>query len=263
MICLFGPILLLSAVQSIKALSWEKKDEKTAIAYLLYQECQKESHPETIKAQAVLLRSSLKLYTSEEWYRLLKRGVKIEQEKEYIKRKNTYFTAINETDKLVIKDNKKVVRGVYHEISGGATRDGKALNVKEYEHLVSVDSNWDQQAPGFQQVFSFSDTFLKRHFFRNQKDPQIKVIKNDPAGYVQIVQWGNTYISGDMIRENLSLSSACFSVVKQEDQWIFTCKGVGHGLGMSLYGANTLAEQGKNFKEILAYYFPKYEILPE
>lgn len=36
---------------------------------------------------------------------------------------------------------------------------------------------------------------------------------------------------------------------------MFTVLGYGHGVGMSQYGANYMAKQGSDFKEILTYYY--------
>lgn len=263
MIYLTVPLLLLCAIQSCEALSWKSVDEDTALAHLLYLECFEDSKTEAIKAQAVLLRSSLCLYSAEEWSALLRKSTDIEQEKEYIEWKDTYFSAIKSTQHMVMKYKGNIMRGVYHDISAGFTRSGDNIGLSQYSQLISVDSSWDMQAPGYQQIFSFSEKSLKRRFFSDQKNPQIAVILTDQEGYVQMVQWGDTYVNGDFVRESLSLPSSCFSVTKQDDQWIFTCRGVGHGLGLSLYGANVLADQGKTYREILQYYFPNYDILPE
>ena len=262
-IYLMLPLLLLCAVQSHRALAWKSVDKDLALSYLLYQECPKESRMEAVKAQAVLLRSSLCLYSSEEWSSLLEKSTAIEQEKDYIEVKDTYYTAIEETQHLVLKYKGKTVRGVYHEISAGATRDGKDTGISGYSGFLSVSSNWDVEAPGYQQVFSFSENSLQRRFFRDQDNPEIKVMLTDQEGYVQMAQWGDTYVNGDYVRESLSLPSSCFSVSRQNGQWIFTCRGVGHGLGMSLYGSDILAGQGKTYREILQYYFPNHDILPE
>lgn len=262
-ICLMLPLLLLCIVQNRQALAWKSIDKDTALSYLLYQECPKESGMESVKALTVLLRSSLCLYSYEEWSRLLKMSTTIEQEKEYIEVKDTYFTAIEETQKLVLKYKGEIVRGVYHEISAGATREGKDTGIFEYMGFVSVNSNWDKQAPGYQQVYSFSENSLKRRFFRDQDNPEIRVLLTDQEGYVQMAQWGDTYVNGDYVRESLSLPSSCFSVSRQDGQWIFTCRGVGHGLGMSLYGSDVLDGQGKTYREILQYFFPNHDILPE
>lgn len=257
------PLLLLCAMQSCAALSWKSTDEDTAVAYLLYLENAGVTEKEALKALTVLVRSSLCLYSAQEWSALLRKSTAIEQEKEYIEVKDTYFTAIRSTQHMVMKYKGYIVRGVYHDISAGCTRSGDNTNLSEYNRLISVDSSWDREAPGYRQVFSFSEKSLKRRFFNGQKDPDIVVVLTDPEGYVQMVQWGDTYVNGDFVRESLSLSSSCFSVTRQDGQWIFECQGVGHGLGMSLYGANVLAAQGKTYQEILQYYFPNYDILAE
>lgn len=257
------PLLLLCGLQGYQALAWQKPDTDTAIAHLLYRESPQDSEMEMLKAQAVLLRSTLCLYTAQEWTALLQDSTSIEQEKKYIEMKDAYMEAVRETKPLVLKYKGNIMRGVYHEVSAGATRDGESLGLAAYEQLTSVDSSWDKQAEGYRQVFSFSEISLKRRFFREQEAPKIRVVSTDKNGYACTVQWGDTYVGGDYVRDCLALSSSCFTVEYRDGQWIFVCRGVGHGMGMSLYGANMLAAQGKTYTEILTYYFPNYEILPE
>ena len=38
-------------------------------------------------------------------------------------------------------------------------------------------------------------------------------------------------------------------------------RGYGHAVGMSQYGANSMAEKGKDYKEILEHYYPGTDIL--
>ena len=45
------------------------------------------------------------------------------------------------------------------------------------------------------------------------------------------------------------------AIAKNGDSYIFTVHGYGHGAGMSQYGASFLAEQGKNYHEILRHYY--------
>ena len=88
----------------------------------------------------------------------------------------------------------------------------------------------------------------------------MEITKTDETGYVQEVLWGSQKISGDQVREYLGLSSSCFTIEHKDNMWIFTCQGIGHGLGVSLYGCQILAEQGKTYAEILKYYCPAYDI---
>ena len=42
----------------------------------------------------------------------------------------------------------------------------------------------------------------------------------------------------------------------QDGTVTITTKGYGHGVGLSQWGAKALAEQGQNFADILAHYYP-------
>ena len=57
-----------------------------------------------------------------------------------------------------------------------------------------------------------------------------------------------------------TLKSAKFDVSVDGDRVIFTTYGYGHGVGMSQWGAQVLAENGKTYDEILKYYFRNIEI---
>ena len=45
----------------------------------------------------------------------------------------------------------------------------------------------------------------------------------------------------------------CFVV--EDNKFVFTVKGYGHGVGMSQYGAEYMAKQGATYKEILNWYY--------
>ena len=45
-------------------------------------------------------------------------------------------------------------------------------------------------------------------------------------------------------------------IQKNGDNLRFLCKGQGHGVGLSQYGAEIMAEDGSTYDEILLWYFP-------
>ena len=60
------------------------------------------------------------------------------------------------------------------------------------------------------------------------------------------------------------LPSTWFIVKRKGDYLLFKGKGYGHGVGLCQWGAQEMAKQGKNYIEILQYYYPgtflkKYE----
>ena len=42
---------------------------------------------------------------------------------------------------------------------------------------------------------------------------------------------------------------------------VFSVTGNGHGVGMSQYGANRMAKEGKKYTEILAHYYSNIQIV--
>ena len=92
------------------------------------------------------------------------------------------------------------------------------------------------------------------------EERNIEIKKTDAADYVMEVQIGNQMVQGERIKEILSLPSSCFTVQISGNQVRFLCKGRGHGLGMSQYGAEQMALEGKDYKEILNTFFPELNI---
>ena len=56
-----------------------------------------------------------------------------------------------------------------------------------------------------------------------------------------------------------SLRSTAFSLDCTGENFLFTVRGYGHGVGMSQYGANIMAKSGIGYREILAHYYPGTE----
>lgn len=52
------------------------------------------------------------------------------------------------------------------------------------------------------------------------------------------------------------LPSTLFTINVSEKEAVFTGKGYGHGIGLCQWGALEMTKQGKNYKEILEYYYP-------
>lgn len=84
----------------------------------------------------------------------------------------------------------------------------------------------------------------------------------DASGRVCAAEIGGTdwRMSGDELAEALSLPSCFFTLEVRNGLVTARCEGAGDGVGMSRGGASLLAESGKDFREILEFYFPGTEI---
>lgn len=94
--------------------------------------------------------------------------------------------------------------------------------------------------------------------FSNQEN--LKILEYTDSGRVKTVKFGNHEISGIETRTLLGLKSTNFEISKENDKIKFTVKGYGHGVGMSQTGADAMAKQGKNYKEIINHFYSGVEI---
>src|SRR5699024_6682564 len=86
-------------------------------------------------------------------------------------------------------------------------------------------------------------------------DLQHMEITYTESNRVNEINMGEHIFTGREIRENLGLQSSDFTIEHKNDHFVFNTKGYGHGVGMSQYGANGMAKEGKSYKEILEYYY--------
>lgn len=80
------------------------------------------------------------------------------------------------------------------------------------------------------------------------------------SGRVAALEICGVTLSGGEARRLFGLRSTDFSLEFDGGEYIFTVKGYGHGVGMSQYGAQSMAERGYSYKDILCYYYSGCEI---
>ena len=69
-------------------------------------------------------------------------------------------------------------------------------------------------------------------------------------------------LADDTVRTDMvSVPSACFQIISANDKEVVLLGGgFGHGIGLSQYGADQMAEDGADYREILKYYYNHVEI---
>ena len=81
------------------------------------------------------------------------------------------------------------------------------------------------------------------------------------AGGIKTVKLGGVTVEGTAVRELFGLRSTNFTVTTADDSLTFHTIGYGHGVGLSQYGAKYMAENGADYREILAHYYPGTELV--
>jgi len=177
--------------------------------------------------------------------------------------------AVEETKGQVLVYEGQIIDSLFHAASGGKTEDAKEVFGEAIPYLKSVVSRGEESCPKFSGEFYFTyDEFVKRlkSYFPGLRidssniSSQIKVVERTKAGRVKSVKVGNTVLSGNQFRSIFGLYSTEFWIYPDKRGVRIHTRGYGHGLGMSQWGANYLARQGKNYKQILLYYYQNVKI---
>ncbi|CCZ56026.1 sporulation stage II protein D firmicutes [Clostridium sp. CAG:1219] len=173
---------------------------------------------------------------------------------------NKVANAINSTKGKYLTYNGKYIDALYFSISNGKTEDPKFVWGSSYPYLKSVESP-DKNLKST----SYTTTLSLNSF--NQKlgtsvtdNSQINIIDRTSGDRINNIKIGNKTFTGVKVRSLLGLRSADFSINISGGTVTITTKGYGHGCGMSQYGANEMAKQGKDYIYILNYYYSNVEI---
>ena len=277
-IFLLLPLLLTVFLSGREVLRIKKQwNMESLLPMMMCREIPWEYEEEMKKVQAVLTRSSLYLrieetgMDGEDWEKLWREVKAAQHQKGYQQAYRSMEAAARDTEMLFYRS--KVCEGVFHRISSGATRDGlEVFGKMEKGYLLSVDSNWDMYGEGYLSGHYFSEEALRKQlekaypglvFTEESPEKQINMYKRDKVGHILSLTVGNKTISGEEFRKLLELPSSNFTMQAADGKIRFLCKGQGHGLGLSQYGGNVLAKEGKSYREILRYYFPECEVKKE
>ncbi|MBQ6878333.1 MAG: stage II sporulation protein D [Oscillospiraceae bacterium] len=156
---------------------------------------------------------------------------------------------------------------VYHAISNGMTESSENAWGGTVPYLVSVKSPGDLLSPDYETTVSFSfnealETLNKNGAGLSGAFPEewFKGAERTEAGYVDKIIIGAATFSGEKLRSIFNLRSTDFDVEYKNDEFIFTVRGYGHGVGLSQVGANYMAKEGADFREILSHYYPGTEL---
>ena len=180
-----------------------------------------------------------------------------------------FLRCAEEVKNLTVAYNDDIALTTYYAVSCGKTQPSFDEWGREYPYLTCVESENDTLSDNYIKIKNFSaqETFdrLSTSFSGikldlENPDQWFGDIFYNSSGYVTYIEAGGVKISGRDFRRYFELPSSCFMVFYEDGDFSIATKGYGHGVGMSQFGANQLSQQGKNYKEILSYYYPGTDI---
>lgn len=272
-----------SAEKSMEKIKKENTKEQTLESEINVEEYVKgvvakqislESEMETLKAQTVIARTII--VKAQEEGKDLPESMETEELLELLGQKGfeEKYGALEEaaaaTKGEILMWQEKPAEPAYHAVSAGMTRSAQiALGREDIPYMDAVESPKDMLSPNYLKVVFMEKIEIAQKLqkaeptmvLKPEEIPgNIQMIGRDDSGYVTQVQIGEVILSGEQFRQYLELNSACFYIKEVEGQVRILTKGLGHGLGLSQYGANEMAKEGKDYKEILNYYYQGLEL---
>ena len=174
---------------------------------------------------------------------------------------NTYYNkiknAVENTNGEYLSYNGNYIEALYHSTNNGKTESSLDVFGNYYPYLISVSSEYDKNASSYLRTISMPlDTISNKLGLSLNNDSVISILSYTDGGNIKEININGNNFSGKKVRELLGLRSADFDISISDNNANITTRGYGHGVGMSQYGANGMANAGYSYKDILAHYYP-------
>ena len=179
--------------------------------------------------------------------------------------------AVAETDGLCVSFDGQAALTAFHACSGGFTESSENVFGTALPYLVSVESmEKPEEVPNYISSVTLDEEALYAAVAAWDADAAVNASNGalladavySTTGRLLKVRLGGEEISGSELRKIFSLRSALVSWRREDGGVSFTVTGYGHGVGMSQYGANAMAESGSGFREILSHFYPGTSVTP-
>ncbi len=155
----------------------------------------------------------------------------------------------------------------FHAISTGNTENAQTVWGTNIDYLKSAKSTGDTLSPSYITTVSLTKeqfceiaSSLGANVDKNDNSTWLGQVETSDCKTVLSIEIGGKTFTGTQIRNAYSLKSAAFTAQITQTGVTFKVYGYGHAVGMSQYGADYMATQGSNYKEILKHYYKGAEI---
>lgn len=181
---------------------------------------------------------------------------------------NKISKAVEETSGQIIVYNGELIDPVYHSTCGGTTENSEDVWSEALPYLRSVSCEYDRHSNRYSETLEFfladvgkkTNSDLTAITVAANGGKPVQVLEQSATGRVKRLKIGDKILTGSDFRFALGLRSTRFSTELKNKKLVITTRGYGHGVGMCQFGADGLAKAGKNYREILTYYYTGVEL---
>jgi stage II sporulation protein D len=220
---------------------------------------------EVIKALAVLLRSKLfKRIKNSSYYISGEDTMEIDEnayEALKAEHREIILRAMKETSGVIVESGGKAVDLYYTVCCGGGTANSEDVMGYRLNYLRKVLCRYcgDDFSESIVGVNEIREKVLgKGPLYKDEVDNVFKNVKRDETGRIIEIEVLGRVMSGKEFMRLLELEGN--RVFFTEEAIRLKIKGIGGGLGICLKGADSLANQGMSYKDIISYYYTGVKI---
>lgn len=176
------------------------------------------------------------------------------------------WQAADETKGELLTYGGMPIVAAFHTSSAGMTESAENVWGTAVPYLVPVSSEGEEYSPYYGVRHEYTAAEISARLFCREKDYRERPLgdiscEKTPSGTVQTVNICGASLSGAEFAAIFSLPSAAFDITKTDRGAEVTTYGCGHLAGMSMYGAEYMAERGAEHGEILAHYYPDTQLV--
>ena len=176
---------------------------------------------------------------------------------DYTENINKLREVVNETSLEYLAYDGKVIDAMFFSTSNGYTETASMVFNVDLPYLQSVKSSWDEKtSSAFRSVTTIPiEDFYNKLDLEYSDSLDVKILKRSSTNRIISLSINGIEFTGKTLYDKLGLKSTDFSLKKDGNNIVVSTVGYGHGVGMSQYGAEGMAEEGYDYKDILKYYY--------
>ena len=176
---------------------------------------------------------------------------------DYTENINKLREVVNETSLEYLDYDGEVIDALFFSTSNGYTETASMVFNVDLPYLQSVKSSWDEKtSSAFRSVTTIPiEDFYNKLNLEYSDSLDVKILKRSSTNRIISLSINGIEFTGKTLYDKLGLKSTDFSLKKDGNNIVVSTVGYGHGVGMSQYGAEGMAEEGYDYKDILKYYY--------
>jgi len=183
--------------------------------------------------------------------------LKIKWGNNYDKYMNKIIEAVEKTKGEYVDYKGNYADTLFFSTSVGNTENSEEIFGNKIEYLRSVSSEWDEEvSPVYEEKNIFTrESFCKKLGLTDCSKIYVTITNETSTGRIKNIIINNKSFTGSQVAYYLGVRSNYFTIYIENNNVVVQTKGFGHGVGMSQYGAEGMANNGYSYNEILEHYY--------